>query len=377
MRLASPEPEEDAMKLPRRQFLHLAAGAAALPAVSRVAWAQTYPSRPVRIIVGFAAGGPNDILARLIGQWLSERLGQPFVIENRPGAGSNIATEAVVRAPPDGYTLLLVGSPNAINATLYDKLNFNFIRDIAPVASFIRGALVMVVHPSVPAKTVPEFIAYAKANPGKLSYGSGGVGGITHITAELFKMMAGVDMVHVPYRGVAPALTDLLGGQVQVLFANPAQSIRLHQGRQAARSRDNHRDALGGAAGHPDRGRVRPGLRGKLHLWLRRAQGYARRNHRQAEQGDQCRPRRSQDQGAACRPGRHGACWLARRFRQAHRRGNREVGKGDPGRPISSRSDADGHVVPQTAGRDRGGWRTGRTCPLHRDWRATCQWLNR
>ena len=213
------------MKLSRRQFLHLAAGAAALPAVSRFAWAQTYPSRPVRIIVGFAAGGPNDILARLIGQWLSERLGQPFVIENRPGAGSNIATEAVVRAPPDGYTLLLVGSPNAINATLYDKLNFNFIRDIAPVASFIRGALVMVVHPSVPAKTLPEFIAYAKANPGKLSYGSGGVGGITHITAELFKMMAGVDMVHVPYRGVAPALTDLLGGQVQVVFTNPAQLI--------------------------------------------------------------------------------------------------------------------------------------------------------
>jgi tripartite-type tricarboxylate transporter receptor subunit TctC len=179
----------------------------------------------VRVIVGFAAGGPNDILARLIGQWLSERLGQPFVIENRLGAGSNIATEAVVRAPPDGYTLLLVGSPNAINATLYDKLNFNFVRDIAPVASFIRGALVMVVHPSVPAQTVPEFIAYAKANPGKLSYGSGGVGGITHITPELFKMMTGVNMVHVPYRGVAPALTDLLGGQVQVLFTNPAQTI--------------------------------------------------------------------------------------------------------------------------------------------------------
>ena len=213
------------MTLLRRQFLHLAAGAIALPAVSRVTWAEAYPSQPVRVIVGFAAGGPNDILARLIGQWLSKRLGQPFVIENRLGAGSNIATEAVVHAPPDGYTLLLVGSPNAINATLYDKLNFNFIRDIAPVASFMRGALVMVVHPSVPAKTLPEFIAYAKANPGKLSYGSGGVGGITHITAELFKMMAGVEMVHVPYRGVAPALTDLLGGQVQVLFANPAQSI--------------------------------------------------------------------------------------------------------------------------------------------------------
>jgi tripartite-type tricarboxylate transporter receptor subunit TctC len=214
------------MKLPRRQFLQLAAGAAALPAVSRSAWAQTYPSQPVRIIVGFAAGGPNDILARMIGQWLSERLRQPFVIENRPGAGSNIATEVVVRAPPDGYTLLLVGSPNAINATLYEKLNFNFVHDIAPIASFMRGALVMVVNPSVPAKTLREFIAYAKANPGKLSYGSGGVGGITHITPELFKMMAGVDMVHVPYRGVAPAMTDLLGGQVQVLFGNLAQSIQ-------------------------------------------------------------------------------------------------------------------------------------------------------
>src|SRR5215204_1494954 len=214
------------MTLPRRRFLRLAAaGAAALPAVSRFAWAQSYPTQPVRVIVGFAAGGPNDILARLIGQWLSERLGQPFIIENRLGAGSNLATEAVVHAPADGYTMLLVGSPNAINATLYERLNFNFLHDIAPVASFMRGALVMVVHPSVPGRILPEFIAYAKANPGKLSYGSGGVGGITHITPELFKMMANLNMVHVPYRGVAPALTDLLGGQVQVLFANPAQSV--------------------------------------------------------------------------------------------------------------------------------------------------------
>ncbi len=208
------------MEFCRRRLLHLAASAAVLPALSGFASAQTYPSRAVRIIVGFAAGGPNDILARLIGQWLSERLGQPFVIENRPGAGSNIATEAVVHATSDGYTLLLVGTPNAINATLYDNLKFNFVRDIAPIAGLIRGALVMVVHPSVPAKTLPEFIAYAKANPGKLSYGSGGVGGITHITAELFKQEAGLDIVHVPYRGVAPALTDLLGGQVQVLFTN-------------------------------------------------------------------------------------------------------------------------------------------------------------
>ena len=198
------------MKLPhRRQFLHLAAGAAALPAVSRIAWAQTYPARPVRLIVGFAPGGANDILARLIGQWLSERLGQPFVIENRPGAGSNIGTEAVVRAPADGYTLLLVGAAHAINATLYDKLNFNFLRDIAPVASIIREANVMVVNPSVPAKTVPEFIAYAKANPGKINMASAGIGAGSHMAGELFKMMTGVNMLHVPYRGAAPALTDL------------------------------------------------------------------------------------------------------------------------------------------------------------------------
>jgi tripartite-type tricarboxylate transporter receptor subunit TctC len=211
------------MKLPRRNFLHLAAGAAALPAVSRVAWAQAYPTRPVRIIVGFAAGGPNDILARLIGQWLSERLGQPFVTENRTGAATNIATEAVVRAPPDGYTILLASTTNAINATLYDKLTFNFIRDIVPVASIGRTPFIMVVHPSVPAKTVPEFIAYAKANPGKIGMASAGVGNSAHVIGELFKMMTGVDMIHVPYRGGAPAMTDLLGGQVQVLF-NPVIS---------------------------------------------------------------------------------------------------------------------------------------------------------
>jgi tripartite-type tricarboxylate transporter receptor subunit TctC len=206
------------MKLPRRNFLHLAAGAAALSAVSRIAWAQAYPMRPVRIVVGFAPGGAFEIVARLIGQWLSERLGQPFVIENRPGGGSNIATEAVVRAPPDGYTLLMVSSANAINATLYDKLNFNFIRDIAPVAGVLRGPYVLVVNPSVPTKSVPEFIAYAKANPRKLNMASGGVGTGSHIAGELFKMMAGVDMVHVPYRGGGPAYNDLLGGQVQVMF---------------------------------------------------------------------------------------------------------------------------------------------------------------
>jgi len=213
------------MKLPRRQFLHLAAGAAALPAVSRIARAQAYPTRRVRLIVPIAPGGATDILARLIGQWLSERLGQPFVIENRPGAGSNIATEAVVHATPDGYTLLLVGTPNAINTTLYDKLTFNFIRDIVPVASIGRTPFIMVVHPSVPAKTVPEFIAYAKANPGKLSMASAGVGNSGHVIGELFKMMTGINMVHVPYRGAAPALTDLLGGQVQVYFATTPASI--------------------------------------------------------------------------------------------------------------------------------------------------------
>jgi tripartite-type tricarboxylate transporter receptor subunit TctC len=213
------------MKLPRRQFLHLAAGAAALPAVSRLAWAQAYPTRPVRIIVGFAPGGGIDIMARLMGQWLTERLGQQFLIENRPGAGSNVATEAVVRAAPDGYTLLLVNSANAINATLYDKLNFDFIRDIAPVAGVIRVPNVMLVNPSVPAKTIPEFLAYAKANPGKISMASGGIGTPGHVAGELFKMIAGVDMVLVPYRSGGPALTDLLGGQVQVMFPNTGASL--------------------------------------------------------------------------------------------------------------------------------------------------------
>jgi tripartite-type tricarboxylate transporter receptor subunit TctC len=213
------------MKLPRRQFLHLAAGAAALPAVSRIARAQAYPTRPVRIVVGFAPGGGVDITARLIGQWLSERLGQQFIIENRPGAGTNIATEAVVRAPADGYTLLLVNAANAVNATLYDNLSFNFVRDIAPVAGIMAASSVMMVHPSVPAKTVPEFIAYAKANPGKINMGSGGVGSPSHVAGELFKMMAGVGMVHVPYRGIAPALTDLMAGQLQVYFGALTSSI--------------------------------------------------------------------------------------------------------------------------------------------------------
>ena len=202
----------------RRQFLHLAAGAGAVPAVSRNAWAQTYPARPVRIIVGYPSGGSNDLLARLMAQWLSERMGQQFVIENRPGAGSNIATEAVVRADPDGYTLLMVSAANMSNAALYEKLNYNFIRDIAPVAGVMRVPLVMEVNPSIPAKTVPEFIAYARANPGKINFASGGIGTSIHLSGELFKMMTGIDMQHVPYRGNGPALTDLLGGQVQIMF---------------------------------------------------------------------------------------------------------------------------------------------------------------
>jgi tripartite-type tricarboxylate transporter receptor subunit TctC len=213
------------MKLPRRNFLHLAAGAAALPAVSRIARAQAYPTRPVRIVVPFAPGGTFDIMARLIGQWLAEKLGQPFVIENRPGAGGNIGTESVVRAPADGYALLLVGTANAISATLYEKLNFNFIRDIVPVAGIARVPEVMLVNPSLPATTVRELIAYAKANPGKLTMASGGIGTLSHVEGELFKMMTGVNLVHVPYRGLGPALTDLLGGQVQVMFASMSASI--------------------------------------------------------------------------------------------------------------------------------------------------------
>jgi tripartite-type tricarboxylate transporter receptor subunit TctC len=213
------------VKLRRRTFLHLAASAAALPVLTGIASAQTYPTRPVRIIVPFGAGGGVDITARLVGQWLSERLGQQFVIENRPGAGGDIGTEVVVRAPADGYMLLMVGSNNAINATLSDKLNFNFIRDIAPITSILRGPYVLVVNPSVPVKSVPEFIAYAKAHPGKLNMASPGNGTGSHLAGELFKMMAGVDMVHVPYRGVALALNDVLSGEVQVAFASAPASI--------------------------------------------------------------------------------------------------------------------------------------------------------
>jgi len=213
------------MKLPRRKFLHLATGAAVLPVLPHVASAQAYPSRPVRIVVGYAPGGGVDIAARLIGQWLSERLGQSFIVENRPGAATNIATESVVRAAPDGYTLLLATAANAVNATLYDKLNFDFARDIAPVASIIRVAVVMVVNPSLPARSVSEFIAYAKANPGKINMAGGGGGSPDHMAGELFKIETGVKIAYVPYRGLAPALGDLIGGQVQVVFSSVAAAI--------------------------------------------------------------------------------------------------------------------------------------------------------
>jgi tripartite-type tricarboxylate transporter receptor subunit TctC len=226
---------ERLMQLPRRAFLHLAAGAAALSASSGIAWAQAYPTRPVRWIVGYAPGGAGDIIARLMGQRLSERLGQPFIIENKPGAGSNLATEAVAKAIPDGYTLLLVNGANAVNATLYDHLNFNFIRDIAPVASIMRTPSVMEVNPAFPVKSVAEFIAYAKANPGKLSYATQGVGTSGHVNGELFKMMAGIGMVPIHYRSSAPALTDLLGGQVEVMFdAIPASIEQIRAGRLRA-----------------------------------------------------------------------------------------------------------------------------------------------
>ena len=251
------------MKLPRRRFLHLVAGAAALPAVSRFAWAQIYPSRAVRIIVGFPPGGPADILARLMGQRLSERLGQPFIIENRAGAQGQIATEAVTRAPADGYTLLLVVPGNGLADVLYDKLNFNFMRDTTPVAGISNGPLVMEVNPAIPVHTVPEFIAYTKARPGNVSFASPGNGSTIQLCGELFKIMTGVNMVHVPYRGNAPALTDLIAGQVQVMFADTPSSIEhVKAGKlRALAVTTAERSKI--SAGVADRQRVPAGLRGQ------------------------------------------------------------------------------------------------------------------
>ena len=274
------------------------------------AMTQAFPARPMRIVVGYPPGGLSDIVARLIGQSLSERLGQPFVIENRPGAASNIATEAVVHAPADGYTLLLINPANATSATLYDKLNFNFIRDIAPVAGIVRVPNIMEVNPSVPAKTVPEFIAYAKANPGKVNYASAGNGTTVHLAGALFGIMTGVDMVHVPYRGSAPALTDLLGGQVQVMFDTLPSSIEHLRTGKLARPCRNDLDALRSVAGHPNRGRFRTRLRGEPVAGRGRPQEHAARNRREAQPGNQRCSRRSQGEGAACQFGWHGACPL-------------------------------------------------------------------
>jgi tripartite-type tricarboxylate transporter receptor subunit TctC len=314
------------VKLPRRNFLHLAAGATALPALSRIAWAQAYPTRPVRLIAPAAPGGATDILARLMGQWLSERLGQPFVIENRPGAGNNIGTEAVVRAPADGYTLLLAATPNAVNTTLYDKLSFNFLRDIAPVASIIRAPYVLAVNPTVPAKTVPEFILYANANSGQISMASVGIGSGTHIAGELFKMMAGVNMVHVPYRGGGPALSDLLSGQVQVMFPSTVSSIgyiRAGRLRALAVTTATRSDEL------PDIPTVAEFVPGyEASAWFgigapKNTPSPIIDKLNEAINAGLADPKikaRLADLGGT-------ACRLARRFRETHCRGNREVGQ--------------------------------------------------
>jgi tripartite-type tricarboxylate transporter receptor subunit TctC/ribonuclease BN (tRNA processing enzyme) len=320
------------MKVPRRRFLRLAAGAAALSLVSAAAQAQVYPTRTVRIIVPFPPAGLGDLVARLLGQWLTERLGQSFVIENRPGAGSNIGTEATVNAAPDGYTLLLIGSPNVINATLYEKLKFNFLHDIAPVAGAIRLSNVVEVNPSVPATTIPQFIAYAKANPGKINMASNGTGTVPHLAGELFKMMAGVNLVHVPYRGAAPALTDMIGGQVQISFDNTASSIEhIRAGRlRALAVTSATRIPL--LPDLPPVGRVRARLRGDHLDRHRRATPDAGRHHRQAEPRDQCGAGRSEDAGAARRPRRHRAARHAGGIRKAHGRRCREMGQGGEAR---------------------------------------------
>jgi tripartite-type tricarboxylate transporter receptor subunit TctC len=316
------------VKPARRAFLHLAARAAALPALARVAGAQTYPARPVRLLVGFAAGGPSDISARLIGQWLSERLGQSFIIENRPGAGGNLATEAVVRASPDGYTLLETTSTNAWNTALYHNLTFDFSRDIVPVAGVCRYAGVIVVNPSVPATSVPELIAYAKANPGRLNMGSGGAGTPSHLYGELFKKMTGIDLLHVPFRGGGPAVVALLAGQVQIFFGTVSVSIdHIRSGRlRALGVTTRTRMAAGGRA---DR-RFRARLRGKRLGRHRRAQEHARGNHRYAQQGSQCGPGRCRFQVAPRQPGSGGVRDVAGRSRPFHRRLYRKVGQADP-----------------------------------------------
>ena len=316
------------MKLSRRSLLHLSAGAVALPALSRRARAQTYPARPIRLIIGYTPGGSADITARLTGQWLSERLGQSVIVESRPGGGTNIATEAVVRAPPDGYTLLLVAPANAINATLYDKLNFDFLRDIAPVSGIIRFPNVVDVNPSLPIKSIPELIAYAKTNPGKLNMASSGNGSTIHMSGELFKMMAGINMVHVPYRGGAPALTDLIAGQVHVMFDNiPTSAEHVRSGRLRGLA------VTGTARSHvlpelPTVADFLPGYEASAWYGLGAPQEYVRRGHRQAQRRGERDPRRSGVAGTFRRARRLAAARLARRLWQAARRRDRKVGQG-------------------------------------------------
>jgi tripartite-type tricarboxylate transporter receptor subunit TctC len=320
---------ENVMHLARRRLFYLAVCAVALPASARITQAQSYPSRPVRLIVGLAAGGGQDIVARLMGQWLSERLGRQLIVENRPGASGNLALEAVANAPADGHTLALLGVNNAINASLYNKPGFEFLRDIAPVGAVMRVPLVMVVNPSFPATTVPQFIAYAKARPGKITMGSGGVGTSIHVCGELFKMMTGVEMLHVPYRGGALALNDLIGGQLQVMFDTMPESIGFIRAGALRLARSDHGGARIGAAGRPHDRRFRTGLRGERVVRHRRATQYAGRDRRHAQPRDQRGLDRSEDQSAAGRAGWYALCRLARRVRQVHCRRRREVGQGD------------------------------------------------
>ena len=318
------------MRLRRRQFQQLAAGALALPAVSR-AGAQTYPAQPVRLMVGFAAGQAIDILARLIAQSLAEQFSQQVIVENKPGAGGNIVAEQVARAAPDGYTLLVIGANNPINSTLYDKLGFDLLRDFAPVAGIYRVFQVMVVNPTFPAKTLPEFIAYAKANPGKINFGSAGTGSVAHVTGEWFKMTAGITMQHVPYRGAPLALADLMSGQVQVMFDNLPSSIehiRAGRLRALAVSTPAPLELLPGI---PTINEFLVGLRDQRLCRPRCSGRHAARNHRQAQQGRHRRPGRSQDQGAHPRSRRRADADDARRVRPFPRSGDREVGEGDPG----------------------------------------------
>jgi tripartite-type tricarboxylate transporter receptor subunit TctC len=316
------------MRFPRRKFLHLAAGAAALSAVPRIAVALDYPTRPVRLVVGFPAGQTADIQARLVAQWLSERLGQPVVVDNRPGASSNIATDFVVRAPPDGYTLLAVSASNYINATLYDRLPYNFLRDIEPVASLNRVPLVMEVNPLFPARTVPEFIAYAKPTPGKINMASGGIGNSTHVSGELFKMITGVNLLHVPYRGSPPALTDLMAGQVQVMFdvlTSSLEYIRSGRLRALAVTTTTRSDVLPEI---PTIGEFVPGYEASAIGGIGAPNGTPVEIIEKLNREINAGLARSEEEVPFCGIGAHAAVALARRVRQARSRRNREVGQG-------------------------------------------------